>query len=228
MIKHTTKFLALGSLLCFLSPADNLLAADMPERIQAATEILDQKQNSPNPIPIEIRNNAKAIAVFSVTKAGLGIGGRGGEGLIVVRLGDAYSHTWSAPSAFNLGGPSIGAQVGFSESRYIVILNTDEAVRHFTSAGKMMWDASASGTAGTDTATEKASTSDLQKRDVIVYKDADGLFGGATLGGTSIERKDEINQKAYGTDVLMGNILNGTVQTPKSADRLYLLLNKNA
>ncbi len=62
----------------------------------------------------------------------------------------------------------------------------------------------------------------------VVYKDSSGVFGGATLGGTIIERKDEINEKAYGSGIRVGDILKGKVSPPKSTQRLYRLLdNRN-
>jgi len=62
----------------------------------------------------------------------------------------------------------------------------------------------------------------------VVYKDSSGVFGGATLGGTSVESKDSINQAAYGYDVHLRNILNGTVPSPKSAAKMYNLLDAKA
>jgi lipid-binding SYLF domain-containing protein len=82
----------------------------------------------------------------------------------------------------------------------------------------------ATGTAGSDTGTARVSTSALKRRAVVVYKDSAGIFGGATLGGTSVKRKDAINQQAYGDNVKTRNILDGNVQAPKSANRLYSLL----
>jgi len=196
----------------------------MRERIQTATEILGDKQHSDDPIPADLLNHAKGVAIFTLTKVGLGIGGQGGEGIVLVRLNDMLWHSWTAPSAFNLAGGSIGAQIGFTEVRYIVVLNTDDAVHHFTGSGKLDWDATATGTAGSDTGTDRVSTSDLEHRDIVVYKDTGGIFGGATLGGTSVERKEAVNQQAYGDDVRTRNILNGKVQPPASADHLYSLL----
>lgn len=219
--------MALGVAALLFIPTAFLQAADMHERIQTGTEILEKKQSSSEPIPASLINHAKGIAIFTITKGGLGIGGQGGEGIVLVRLGGIIKN-WTAPSAFNLGGASVGAQIGFTEDRYIVILNTDNAVSHFTSSEKTTWNGSASGTAGTDTATEKISTTELEHRDVVVYKESSGLFGGATLGGTTIETKKEINREAYGEDVHMKNILNGSVHAPKSADRLYLILNGKA
>jgi lipid-binding SYLF domain-containing protein len=228
MTKPLTKFLTLGAALLLLTPSSLLRAADMQERIHTATEILGQKQHSDEPIPAHLLNHAKGVAIFSITKVGLGIGGQGGEGIVLLHLGDMNGHSWTAPSAFNLAGGSIGAQIGFTEVRYIVVLNTDDAVRHFTDSGKLNFDATATGTAGSDTGTERVSTTDLEHREIVVYKDSGGVFGGATFGGTSVERKESINQQAYGDDVHTKNILNGKVPPPASANHLYILLDGKA
>ena len=119
----------------------------------------------------------------------------------------------------------LAAQIGFTESRYIIVLNTDAAVRDFTTKGKTTLNATASGTAGAETATAKATDTDLSQQELVVYKDTDGVFGGATLGETSVERKDLINQDAYGNNVLEQDILSGQVQPTKSAARLYAIVN---
>lgn len=219
--------MALGVAALLFIPTVFLQAADMQERIQTGIEILDKKQHSSDPIPESLLNHAKGVAIFTLTKAGLGIGGKGGDGIILVRLG-GMKNSWTAPSAFNLEGASLGTQIGFTEDRYIVILNTDVAVNHFTSAEKMTWNATVSGTAGSTTETEKISTTELEHRDIVVYKESSGLFAGATFGGTTIGSEKTINRQAYGDDVRMKNILNGNVDAPKSADRLYLLLNGKA
>lgn len=209
-------------LILSLTPMLGLLASGMHERIESATSILDKKQNSDEPIPAVILDKAKGIAVFTVTKAGLGIGGQGGEGIVMRHL---TANTWSAPSAFNVGGGSIGAQIGITEIRYILVLNTDDAVRHFSESGNLDWNATASGTAGSATGTERITTVDLERREVIVYRDSKGIFGGATLGGSTVEPKRDINEAAYGDGVRTRDILNGSVQPPRSTGHLYDLLN---
>ena len=131
---------------------------------------------------------------------------------------------WRAPSAFNISGASLGAQLGFSSISYIIVLNSERAIGQFIGEGKMKWDATATGTAGPDTGVESESTRELEKHDVLVYRDSGGLFGGATFGGSSIEVKDEINQDAYGEHIHVRDILEGTVLPPANAKRLYDLL----
>jgi SH3 domain-containing YSC84-like protein 1 len=214
-----------GLVAMFSATTPSAQAAEMPERIQEAYQILDKKQNSSSPISARVLSKAKGVAIFTVTKAGLLVGGQGGEGIVISRLGGMGSTAWSAPSAFNIGGASIGAQIGFTETRYIVILNTAEAIRYFTRAEKFTMNATATGTAGTANETERVSTSDLESGELVIYKDSGGVYGGATIGGTEIMRKDEINQKAYGSEVDIEKILDGSVKGTKAIERLYALLN---
>jgi lipid-binding SYLF domain-containing protein len=219
------KFLLSTSLALLLVSTSFIRAADMDERIHNAIKIVDQRQGSDDPIPDEILQNAKGIAICTILKGGIGIGGQGGEGIILIRhMSDGAAPVWRAPSAFNISGASVGAQLGFSSISYIIVLNTERAIGQFVGEGKMKWDATAMGTAGPDTGVESESTRDLEKHDVLVYRDSGGLFGGATFGGSSIEVKDEINQDAYGEHILVRDILEGRVPPPPTAQRLYDLL----
>ena len=201
-------------------------AADLAERVYNSTRILEQRQGSADPIPPEILQNAKGVAICTVLKGGIGIGGQGGEGIVMVHhMGASGDRTWRAPSAFNITGMSVGAQLGFSTTKYIIVLNTETAVGQFVASGKVKWDATAAGTAGDDTVVEGQSTRDLEKHAVLVYRDSGGLFGGATLGGSSIDVKNEINQAYYGPHIFIRDILEGHVPVPREAGRLYELLN---
>ena len=199
----------------------SLRADNMDELVHHATKILEARQGSVDPIPAEILANAKGVAILTITKGGIGIGGQGGEGIVMVKHDGG---TWRAPSAFSISGASIGAQLGFTTIRYIIVLNTQAAIGQFVNVGKVKWDATATGTAGDDTGVAQESTRDLEKHAVLVYRDSGGLFGGATLGGSSIEVDDTVNQKAYGANIHIRDILEGTVPVPAYAQRLYMLL----
>ena len=219
------KFLLSTSLALLLVSTSFVRAADMDERIHNAIKIVDQRQGSDDPIPNEILQNAKGIAICTIIKGGIGIGGQGGEGIILIRhMNDGAAPVWRAPSAFNISGASLGAQLGFSSISYIIVLNTERAIGQFVGEGKMKWDATATGTAGADTGVESQSTRDLERQDVLVYRDSGGLFGGATFGGSSIEVKNEINQEAYGEHTHVRDILEGRVPLPTNAQHLYDLL----
>jgi lipid-binding SYLF domain-containing protein len=201
-------------------------AANLEDRVYHATRVMEQRQGSSDPIPAEILQHARGVAICTILKGGIGIGGQGGEGIVMVHHRDSSGTlSWRAPSAFNISGASIGAQFGFATTKYIIILNTETAVGQFLGTGKIKWDATAAGTAGDDTAVESQSTRNLEQHAVLIYRDSGGIFGGATLGGSSIEVKDQINQEYYGPHIFIRDILEGRVQAPRSADRLYELLN---
>jgi lipid-binding SYLF domain-containing protein len=218
------KYLLSTSLVLLLASTLFTRAADMDQRIHDATKIVEKRQGSDDPIPPEILQNAKGIAICTIIKGGIGIGGQGGEGIVLIRHMGSAGPVWRAPSAFNISGASLGAQLGFSSISYIIILNTDRAIGQFVGQGKVKWDATATGTAGGDTGVESQSTRDLEKRDVLVYRDSGGIFGGATFGGSSIEVKTEINQEAYGEHIHVRDILEGKVPPPQNAHHLYDLL----
>jgi SH3 domain-containing YSC84-like protein 1 len=199
-------------------------AADMDERIHDATHIVEQRQGSADPIPAEVLQNAKGIAVCTILKGGIGVGGQGGEGIILIRHLGGPAPVWRAPSAFNISGASLGAQFGFSSISYIIVLNSERAIGQFIGQGKVKWDATATGTAGGDTGVESQSTRDLERQEVLVYRESGGLFGGATFGGSTVEVKNEINHEAYGPQYHIRDILEGRVQPPQNAQRLYDLL----
>jgi lipid-binding SYLF domain-containing protein len=211
-------------LVLFVASTPFVRAADMNERIRDAIKIVDKRQGSDNPIPTEVLQNAKGVAICTILKGGIGLGGQGGEGIIVIRHYGPTGTVWRAPSAFNISGASLGLQLGFTSISYIIVLNTDRAIGQFMNEGKFKWDATATGTAGDDTAIQSESTRDLERRDVLVYRESGGLYGGATFGGSTIEVKSEINQDEYGEHTHVRDILEGNVQVPARAQRLYDLL----
>src|SRR5271163_3377316 len=159
------KFLLSISLTLLLASPLLTRAADMDERIHNATKIVDQRQGSDDPIPAEILQNAKGIAICTILKGGIGIGGQGGEGIVVIRHTGPNGTVWRAPSAFNISGASLGVQLGFSSISYIIVLNTDHAIGQFFNQGKFKWDATATGTAGGDTGVQSQSTRSLERQD---------------------------------------------------------------
>ena len=56
-------------------------AADMDERIHDAIHILEKRQGSADPIPTEILQNAKGVAICTIVKGGIGIGGQAEKAL---------------------------------------------------------------------------------------------------------------------------------------------------
>ena len=187
------KFLLSTSLALLIASTSFVRAADLDERIHDAINIVEKRQGSDDPIPTEILQNAKGIAICTIIKGGIGIGGQGGEGVIVIRHLGGPAPVWRAPSAFNISGASLGAQFGFSSISYIIVLNTERAIGQFVGQGKMKWDATATGTAGPDTGVESQSTRELEKHDVLGLSRFRRPFWRRYLG-RKLHRSEERNQ----------------------------------
>ena len=58
----------------------------------------------------------------------------------------------------------------------------------------------------------------------MIYKDTDGLYGGATIGGAQLKVQNDRIAAAYGANVGVADILSGKAAVPDYAARLYQLL----
>ncbi len=205
-------------------------AADMYETVKNATSILEARQGSANPIPLSALETARGVAIVDITKGGLVVGGAGGDGVVVLRVPQSLSgesptmgRNWGAPIPVGFAGASFGAQVGGSNTKAIVLLNTPRAVRMFTSSGKLTWNASASGTAGAETKGEQANDT-LSDYDVSIYRETDGLYGGAVLGGMSVHVQEDKMKAAYGGKVYVRDLMEGKVAISDYSRRLVAML----
>ena len=98
------------------------------EQATKAAKVFRQIMSTPErAIPRELIDKAEAVAVFpDVIKAGfLLVGGRGGRGVISRRIPGG----WSAPAFFNLGGGSIGPQLGASSTDFVLLFMNEDAVK---------------------------------------------------------------------------------------------------
>ena len=103
----------------------NLRAPQETVRETCATTSANLRELDGVRIPGRLLARAKGIAVLTVAKAGLWVGGELGTGLVVARLKDG---SWSAPSAVGLVGLSIGLLAGAQVSDHVFLLMTHSAV----------------------------------------------------------------------------------------------------
>lgn len=148
---------------------------------------------------------SKAQGVFVVPdygRAALGVGARGGEGVVLVKHGS----TWSQPAFYNIGGISGGIQAGVEAGSIALIMNTQKAVNSFrqdnnwslnADAGLTLvnWSAKAQGNAG--------------RGDVTIWSDTEGLFGDAAVSVTDITFDKDETAAFYGKQVTLNDIFSG-------------------
>lgn len=73
----------------------------------------------------ELANKAAGILIFpSVVKAGIGLGGEYGEGVLLIDRGNVYGY-------YNLISASVGFQLGVQERSVIIMFMTNEALAGF-------------------------------------------------------------------------------------------------
>jgi len=166
------------------------------DRAVDAARVLTEIMRIPEErIPDKLLVNAEAIAVIpNVIKAGFGVGGRRGRGLISVRSKDG---TWSNPSYLTLTGGSLGFQAGVQSTDIILVFRTRRGVDSIT-GGKFTLGADASVAAGPVGRSAQASTDERLKAAILSYSRARGLFAGVALDGTRLAIDNKSNQRVYG------------------------------
>jgi lipid-binding SYLF domain-containing protein len=144
-------------------------------------------------IPRNLLDRAEAIAVFpGVIKAAFIIGGRGGQGVISRRTRGG----WSAPAFFNLGGGSVGLQIGASKTDYVMLIMNEEGVRGLME-DKFELGGEAGVAAGPLGREAAASTNLTLDAGILSYSRSKGLFAGVALKGAVINPDNDLNEAVY-------------------------------
>ena len=196
-------------------------AAGMQDDVDQAITILERFQEIPEKsIPPAVFKNAKGLSILTVIKAGFIFSGRGGKGIVVART----ENGWSGPSAIGTGGAGFGFQVGAQASEFVIILNTNEAVKAFSRGGNLALGTELSVAAGPIGRSVGADV--LPFAAVYTYSRSQGLFAGISLEGTVIATRNDTNAEYYGRQVKPHEILSGTVQAPKGTQNLMKVLSK--
>ena len=182
------------SLLCFFSIA--AVAAERQEgRLLTSTKVLDELLQMPEQnIPTWLLERAHAVAVVpDVIKVGLGIGGRRGKGVLVVRKD---SGEWSNPIFVNLTGGSFGFQVGVQSTDVVLVFTSRHSIEGIV-GGKVTLGADASVAAGPVGRQSSAATDVGLNAQVYSYSRASGLFAGVALDGSAITIDHRSNELFY-------------------------------
>jgi len=162
-------------------------------------------------------NTAAGVGVFpAVYKAGFFVGAEGGNGVVVAR--DA-SGNWGYPAFYTLAAGSWGLQFGGQKSGVVFIIRSPGAVEAILKhQGKIAADAGvAAGPVGTGL--EGAVTTNLGG-DIIAFSVSKGLFGGFSIEGAAMVRRNDLNEEYYGAKVTPRSILIDHAQRNEQAENL--------
>jgi lipid-binding SYLF domain-containing protein len=195
---HTRSFLskvAIGLVTCMFSLAS--VAGERQEaRLSTATRVLTELVQMPEQnIPTWLLERAHAVAVIpAVIKVGLGIGGRRGKGVLVIRKDNGQ---WSNPVFVNLTGGSFGFQVGVQSTDVVLVFTSRQSIEGIV-GGKVTLGADASVAAGPVGRQSSAATDVGLTAQVYSYSRAQGLFAGVALDGSAMTIDHKSNESFYG------------------------------
>jgi lipid-binding SYLF domain-containing protein len=180
------------------------LANIFPHSIRKANATLDKGK-----IPKQAIAQAKGVAVFTGFRAGMYLAGAGGSGVVVARLPDG---SWSPPSAFSVRSGSFGLVYGVDVYDCVCVLNTQAALDAYTKSEVTLGGGVA---LAVGPMSVNSKTKDVEP--VWVYTKSRGFYGGATVDGTIINQKPEMNANFYGSKVTSEQILKGQVMPQEGA-----------
>jgi lipid-binding SYLF domain-containing protein len=205
-------------------------ADDEIKRVQNAATVLEEIMGAADrAVPQAVLEKAEGIAVFpSLIKAGIGIGGQRGKGVLSVR--DKKNGGWSNPAFLTITGGSIGAQFGVQAIDLVLVINNQRGLEQLIkNQFKVGADAGvAAGPVGRDAS---ASTDIQMRAQILSYSRSRGLFAGVTLNGSTINQDRDANERFYGTAFRTGQIVfdgMGTATDAASADQWKATLAKYA
>jgi lipid-binding SYLF domain-containing protein len=164
------------------------------ERVNKASAVMNEIMRiNDRSIPRDLLEKAKAVVVFpGAIKGAFIIGGQGGKGVAVRRIGRG----WSAPAFLNMAGGSIGLQIGGSKTDYILLIMNDKGMKGLVE-DKFELGGEGSVAAGPVGRTAAASTNATFDAEILTYSRSKGLFAGVSLKGVSINSDTDLNRSVY-------------------------------
>jgi len=209
MPRFTSRLVAAALLLlsCIAAPKSFAQARE-ESRLLVATQVLSELRGQrDDSIPDRLLQRAYGIAVIpDVTKVAFVLGGRRGNGLLVVR--DA-SGKFNNPVFVSITGGGVGWQIGVQSTDIVLVFTTRRGVEGLA-GGQLTLGAGASVAAGPiGRQGEAAAGLDAE---VFSYSRNRGLFAGVSLDGTALSIDKGANARFYErSGVLASEIMSGAV-----------------
>src|ERR1700744_2365479 len=190
------KFLVLPVLLsAFFVLVSATDAGKETERIHSSIAVLKEFSRMKESIPHDLIAEYKGIVIIPrLINAGLGIGGKRGKGIAIVKLDDG---TWSDPVFVTLTGGSIGAQIGV-QSVDLILVFRHKGVLAKVKNGDFTIGGDVSATAGPVGRSTSANTDYKLEAEVYSYSRSRGLFVGISINGSSLAIDKDANHNYYG------------------------------
>ncbi len=164
------------------------------ERVNKASDVMTEIMKiAEKSIPTDLLKKSNAIVVFpGALKFGFIVGGQGGKGVVIRRLNNG----WSAPAFLNMGGGSIGPQIGGQSTDYVLVIMNEKGLKSLLD-DKFEIGGEGSVSAGPVGRTAAASTNVTLDAEILSYSRSKGLFAGVSLKGVVITHDNDMNRAIY-------------------------------
>lgn len=167
---------------------------DAVERVEKASDVMDKIMKiRDKSIPRDLLAKAKAVVVFPGSiKGAFIVGGQGGKGIAVRRIGNG----WSAPAFLNMAGGSVGLQIGGAKTDYVMLIMNDNGMKGLLE-DKFEMGGEGSVAAGPIGRTTAATTNATLDAGILTYSRSKGAFAGISLKGVVITSDKDLNTAIY-------------------------------
>lgn len=192
----TIKFLITPLILSLFLVLISAKAGDKEnERVHSAANVMKEFGKMKESIPGELLKQYEGIVIIpKLINAGLGIGGKHGKGVAMVKLAGGK---WSDPVFVTLTGGSIGLQIGV-QSVDLVLVFRHKGVLTKVKNGDFTIGGDISAAAGPVGRSSTASTDYKLEAEVYSYSRSRGLFAGITINGSNLGIDKKGNANFYG------------------------------
>jgi SH3 domain-containing YSC84-like protein 1 len=227
-IKPLPFFLGVLALAGLLSFHSTLYAQplELENRLAECTSVVKDMVEAPDGgIPADLIRRCHAIIVFpALLKAGLGVGGHYGKG-VVLRRNDKRGK-WGPPAFITLIGGSFGWQIGVQATDMVLLVMSDVSLKSLFQ-DKFTIGADASVAAGPVGRDASAATDLGLSAGILSYSRAKGIFAGVSVKGSIIEVDWAANEAYYGSDLSIIDIFfKGTGKISPAAKSLANILDR--
>ena len=169
--------------------------SDELKRIEKAAGVLDELGGMSEGPPRSLLEKAAGVVVIpGLVKAGLGIGGKHGSGVLSIKGEDG---AWSEPVFVKMTGGSIGFQIGASSTDLVLLFMRETNIRDVLN-GEFTLGGNASVAAGPVGRTGSADTSIKLDAEIYSYSRSRGAFAGISLDGSKLYVDKSANALFYG------------------------------
>lgn len=192
----TLKFLTIPALLSLLLTFTSATQGGKEtERIHSAANVLKDFGSAQESIPHEMITQSEGIVIIpKMINAGLGIGGKRGKGVAIVKLDNGK---WSDPVFITFTGGSIGAQIGVQQVDLVLLFRHKDVLSKVGNSNFTV-GSDASATAGPVSKTKSATTDYKMEAEIYTYSHSRGLFAGVSINGSNLGVDKDANYNYYG------------------------------